>query len=531
MPILFHEFCERILKLKLTTGQSVLAKLAFGDLQPTDLSGEELEAAHAMLGSVSYIPPKCRRKVVLRLGRGSGKTTICAAWSIYTAVTQDIKRCGPGDVPVVVVVAPDKPTAQLSIRMCREMIRSVPALEKLVRTADGTSIELVRPDSGRAVRVEAFAATRGGSSIRGRSILSFVLDEAEFFASDENDYAVTDRAIYRALNPRLLPNGKGLFLSTPWPVETLMGELFDANFTTPNTALAFVAPTTIMRPGDQEIADLVAEEMRIDPDNARREFFCEVDKSVGGEFFDGSSLVRAAKDVLEFPIARNPAWPVAVAADFAFKQDSSALVVVQYDGKYYRTSQIVEISPKGGEPLKPSKVVEEFAKVCKEYDAPGIISDGHYREALKEHLANHKLSLWDAPEGVTGKQDVYTRTRAVLHEDLVLIPNNNRLIQQAKSVRALPSSGGRLTIRTPRRSGMGHGDIVSAWTLAVHHLAYSAVKVEKHEPTFGTEEWNAMVANRIKAADSRRMSDHLRKIERESRAAKGFSGPGWGPSR
>lgn len=505
----FHEFCETVIGLKLYPGQSVVAKVAFGDYDPDELDGEERELALELLGGIAKVPKSARRIVVLRLGRGSGKTTLCSAFGIYEGLTADISRCGPGSIPVVIVVAPDKSTAKLSIRMVREMLESNPHLKALVEAATDESVTLRRPD-GRRVMIEAFAASKGGSSVRGRDVIAFLLDEAEFFQSDQTGgFAVNDRDIYRAIIPRLLPNGKGMLVSTPWPSETLMGELFEKNFGHPVTATAVLAPTNLVRRGDTQIEALVQEEMTRDPDNARREFFCELVGTTSGTFFDDVALRAAVDKTGTFPIPRNFMWPIAIGCDFGFKHDSSTLVACQFDGKYYRISQLAEISPKKGQPLKPSEVVASFAAIAKSYGVSGVVTDGHYREALKEHLQAHGLVLWDAPEGITGKNDVYARTRAVLHEGLLVLPDSSRLQQQMRSIVARPTAGGLLSIRAPRKTGLGHGDLVSALVLAVHRLAYAQATKKEEEYERGTLEWQNRQMLKARAYDERMMAKSL----------------------
>lgn len=495
----FHEFCSKVLDLHLTPGQLVVAKIAFGPYEPKDLVGEERELALQMFGGLESVPDTAKRYVCLRLGRGSGKTTMCSAYGVYKAVTHNISKCGPGDVPYVVTIAPDKETAKLSIQMSRQMIRNQPALERLIVSDTDTSITLRRPD-GRTVRIEAFAATRGGSAIRGRTIISFLMDEAEFFTSNgdsgaaKTDYSVNDHDIFRALKPRLLPDGKGLLVSTPWPVETLMGVMFEENWGRPKTALAIKAPTILVRGNDSDIKAMVEDELEKDPENARRELFCELDHYGGGDFFDVSALTHSLDQVYDFPQPFNPKWPVAVGCDFGFTRDSSAIVAVQFDGKYYRTVYIEELRPKAGQPLKPSAVVRRFSEIAKRYGVSGVVADGYYREAVKEYLSENGLTIFDAQEGSRGKAEVFQRTRSVLNEGLARIPDvplGRRLVQQAKLVTAKASPGGTTTIRIPRKIGLGHGDIVSAWTLAVHRLAYAQLRAEPVVLEPGTPEWYA----------------------------------------
>ncbi len=517
-PVPFHTFCTHILKLPLTPGQMVIAKVAFGDYNPRDLDGEDHHLALQLFGGLEDVSDDARRFVILRLGRGSGKTTLCAAYAVYCAVTQPVK-VGPGDTPYVITIAPDKDTARLSISMAREMMRGQPALDRLIVSDEKTSITVRRP-SGQQVKIEAFAASRGGSSVRGRTILAFLLDEAEFFTSNGDDgrsYAVNDHDIFRALKPRLVRNGKGMMVSTPWPVETLMGTMFDRNWTHPVDGLAVCAPTVLARGNDPDIVAMVEDEVRKDPENARREFFCEVDGLTGEGFFDLSALRGAVTDDA-FPRGYNRLWPVAAACDLGFKNDSSTLCIVQFDGRKYHLTDLLEKRPKPGRPLRPSEVIKDFAAMAKRYGCNHIISDGHYRESIKEHLAEHHLGLVDAPEGMKGKQDTFSRVRSVLHEGLVVLPDSEltkRLISQAKLVTAKAAPGGGLSIKIPRKVGLGHGDLVSAFVLAVHRLAYGQVKQESpiYEP--GTPEWNQEFTRRMWVSEHKRNAQALALSEKE----------------
>lgn len=518
----FSDFCERVLNLKLTVGQKVIAKVAFGDYDPIDLPEEERELALQMFGGVDRVEKSVRKYILLRLGRGSGKTTLCSAFSVYTAVTSDISKCGPGDVPYVIVVAPDKATAQLSIRMAREMVRSQPALERLVVSDTTELIQLRRPD-GRMVRIEAFAATRGGSAMRGRTIIAFLMDEAEFMTSNDSagggrEYAVNDRDIFRALKPRLLPFGKGMLISTPWPVETLMGEMFDENWGKCLTAVAIKAPTLLVRGDDPDIMTMVNDELAKDPENARRELFCEVEGLSGGMFFDSGALGTAVQDDPEgWPRKLNPNWPVAVGCDLGFTRDSSAICVVQFDGSKYVLQYAEEMKPKPGKPLKPGNVVARFAEVCKLYGAFGIIADAHYKQSLHEHLEKTGLAIWDAP---STPSEAFVRTRTVLHEGKCIIPRSDigkRMIQQAKLVGSKASPGGRVTIKIPRRVGLAHGDIVSAWVLAVHRLAYdklldAPLVLDPTDP-----QWAIESQRRMNEAYAKQQANYLKAAEKEVR--------------
>lgn len=518
----FHEFCKSALNLVPEPGQEVLARLAFGDEQVTDLPLELQPLAEKMLGGRFIIAKEHRKLIALSLGRGSGKTTFCSAFGLYQLFTADLSRCGPGDKAVVFIIAPDKPTAKMSVAMAREMLRSNKRLNALVVAEDKESITIRRPQDGRLVVFEAKAANMGGASARGRSIICFILDEAEFFSSSgaEEDYIVNAGAIVGAMMPRLLPDGKGLLISTPWPTENIMAEMIEKNFGHPIDSLAIIAPTTLVRIGP-EIEKLVAAEMKRDAENARREFFCERDAFVGGKFFDAPSINLCSEEY-ELPLPRAWVNRYVAAGDFAFTRDNASLVITQWDGKRYSIASMIELSPEKGKPLRPSEVVATFALEMKRYGITSIICDGHYRESIREHLETHGIVLLHAPEGAKGKHAVYSRTKAVMREGLCCIPKDKRFRNQLLAVQARPSAGGEIQIRSPRRMGSGHGDSVSAWVLCIHEMSYSTIGKEVSSLEPGSPGWNEEFNRRVAVKDQRRESDYVKKLEQAAKRQQKF---------
>ena len=273
----FIAFCERVLGLRLSPAWRVLLRVAVDGVEPVSLEGDEREVARVLFGDINVIPESVRRVLVWRLGRGSGKTTISSALGLWEALTADLSNVGPGMLAAAVVVAPTKKTATIAVSVARELVRSVPALERLIdKKGDTDGGFTLRRSDGRSSSFMAVAASRGGASLRGFDLLALVLDESEFFASNDDvaaadGYAVSDRDLYAAAKPRL--RGRAIFISTPWPSPNLTDELFTRNFGAPVDALCAAGASTMMRPTDTRLAADVELELLRDEDNARREYF------------------------------------------------------------------------------------------------------------------------------------------------------------------------------------------------------------------------------------------------------------------
>ncbi len=461
----FTEFTDDI-GLSLTPAQRVLCKVSFDGTDPCALEGAERELARVLFGEVDTVPALARRTIVLTLGRGSGKTTIAAAYGLYRMVTADLSRCGPGDIPHMIAVAPTTRTAKLVVGMAQELTQWSKALRRRVESETKEGFILRRPD-GKRVAFSAFAASRGGASARGLSVLSFVLDESEFFQSDA-EFVVTDRDVYGAIVPRLMAAGAGVLISTPWPVPTMTAELREKNFGAPSTALCAVGPTLVMRPGDETIESLVAAERERDPDNAAREFDCDASATSGSSTLFTAEMIRACVDMnLAQPSPRVGSYHPSFGCDVAFVRDSSTLVGSVDKEGVVEVQTILEKRPEKGQPLRPKEVVDDFAKVITDYGAVSVWGDIHYKESVREHLEPYQIEFCDVPAGANGKQETYLHARKMLSEGRVRLPNNPRFLAQLRSIVSKPMSGGGLQISAPRRAGLAHGDIVSAFVASL----------------------------------------------------------------
>jgi phage FluMu gp28-like protein len=149
-------------------------------------------------------------------------------------------------------------------------------------------------------------------------------------------------------------------------------------------------------------------------------------------------------------------------------------------------AELLELRPSKGVALKPSEVIAKFAARMKAHGCSYGVGDAYYRESVTEHLLAHDLAYVEAPQHPA---DYFVRARQLMREGVVRLPDHTKLLQQLREVRAIPTSGGRMSIQQPRTAG-GHGDLASALCLAVYQIASAGVTPQV-PPELGTEEWNA----------------------------------------
>ena len=468
MPTKFVAWCEWV-GHPLTPGQARLARVAF--------DGEDPDPCHpidrALFGDTCiHVPDSARREIALRLGRGSGKSHICGAYGVFRMVTGDTSLCGPGDYPAVGVSSVDKEEAASVLAKALAIVREKPELNAMLRNPRATGFHLVRPDGVR-VRFMTRVTSAKGKGGRGPSWLLFVIDEAEFVDPGGVDAVARVEDLAGAAAPRLLPGGAIVLCSTPWPAESYVSKLFDANHGHPLHALCVLGPTLLLR-DTRETREARDKAMAKDPAKALREYDC-VESDVAGAFFEATTVDAAVSATT--PRARH--CRVSAGIDLAFVQDSAGaihverqtlgakvmLVVTHVD---LQTPQhhdpAVDMHGKPNGQMAPSKLTARFVNNARDAGAHAVITDGFHIQSVREHAANPDVAMQvvAAPTKDTEQSEAAVYLRDLFREGLILLPNDARLVGQIKSVLAKALPGGKLKAVLPRRAGTGHADLFAA---------------------------------------------------------------------
>jgi len=182
----------------------------------------------------------------------------------------------------------------------------------------------------------------------------------------------------------------------------------------------------------------------------------------------------------------DPGDTLCAGIDMGLAHDASALVVLKKvpDGGM-RILDMLELKPAPNAPLKPSSVCREFAQRMQSVGCSYAVADNHYVETVREYLNEYELFLAPSPPH---PEESYIRTREMLREGRLRLPQHPRLLAQMKAVQAVPRPNGRIGMRLPRTAG-GHCDLVSALVLAVWHLGGDTVAAPA--ATLHSEEWEA----------------------------------------
>ncbi len=496
----FTAFARDVFDVELTAGQRVLCLVAFDGLEPRDLEGTDRDLARAIFGDVDTIPESARAVLCAVCGARGGKTYLLGALRLlHLALTVSLESMAPGEAAAGVIVAPDIRLARQALRYIAGAAQARPAIAGMVVADNVDSITLRRHD-GHVVELACLPATRGGSALRGRTLVGAVLDEAAFFR--DADFVVNDDELFKAVAPRVVPDGQAIVASTPWADAGLVFDTFTRNHGHPVDAIAAHAPTLLLR-DDDHTRQLVERERVRDPENAAREFDAGFVSGGGTEFFGAAEVALALKKGAEPLAGIRLGQAVVLGLDTAFKKDPTAGTVVTRDVNGLQTLlDVIEIRPPKDGRLVPSETIKAIIARAKDLKATHVVCDGHYVETVREYCDG--LTLVEAPGGQQGKAETHIASRTELREARVAIPPEfNRLAVQLRQIIGKPQPGGGLSITSPRRGG-AHGDIASGWVLACWHLATDPkpLQVEEMTPTQWEREKQAFVPRgpRVKGA-------------------------------
>lgn len=511
----FVDFVEQILGIKLTIGQRVIAKICYDSVNPEDLEGQEAEYATKIFGNVKRFTAHARRIITIVAGRGSGKSSVLSSSRLlHLALTLPLDRLAANEKGYGLIICPDLKTAKQTLDFVKGQAESSRFIKPLIGSKatssrnkqDGIRSDgflLTRPD-GHVVSIECLAASKGGRSVRGRSLVGVVLDECAFFEDD--NHVVNDKELFAAIQPRMMKGSQLIIASTPWADTGLLYELYRQNFENPKNAVVAVAPTLLMMPTD-EMKEAVQAMMQTDPEKAQQEFFAKFMTGGEGSFFDSKSVEACIDYSRPFNLSPDSKCIACAGADLAFKQDNAAIVVVHYKNDMFHVAYLEEFKPDAGEPLLPSKIFSSFSQTLADYHLDYAIADRFNEAPFREHLEKNGMSLINIPEGQDGKIEMYSRLKSLLREGRVSMPDHPRMIKQLKSITSRPTSAGKLLIELPRNRGDGHSDLVSALVAAIWQC-YKLSLSRDDELVPGTYRWHAAQARR-------RMDRHERALVEE----------------
>ncbi len=452
----FLAFVAGVLAVTLTRAQRILCSVMFDGREPGDFGGDDRAIALELFGDVGTVQAIARTVAVIVAGARSGKTYLAALRLLHLALTVPLHSLAKGEVAFGLIVSFDLRTARQALRYVTGAIEAVPSLAALVVHETIDSVTLRRED-GFTVTIEAVPAARCGASLRGRSLIGAILDECAFFRSEGADTSDVD--LYRALLPRIVPEGQLIIASTPWGPSGLLYDLWASNFGKPLSALVAHAPTSTMR-DDEYTRTMVAREYARDLNNARREF--------GAEFIDNESDFIERSTVQSCVSAGITERPPQEGVHYTLCQDASGGI-----DEYVWGVAHAELSWRANAPplhsividcLKGAKgkldydaIADSIAALARRYHVHKVIGDSREAQGLSALLRARGLVL-EVASMAPGAQSIrFEALAAKLKTRSIQLLDDPETVKQLSELRVerLPAGGARYS--APRRKG-SHDD-------------------------------------------------------------------------
>ena len=401
-------------------------------------------------------PPSERVKVlVAAVGRGGGKDSAASFISTYTAVNFDPKtaKLRPGELVYVICLAVDRDQAGIVFRYIRAYFEEIPALRAMVKGEIGTdSIELKN-----RVRIEV--RTNSYRSVRGRSILAAVFDEAAFWRDERS--ANPDTEVHGAISPGLA-RVKGsvlVVISSTHRRAGLLYEFWKSSFGKPDTdTLVVRGSTRQFNPlFPQGIVDRALED---DPQRYGAEYLSEWRDDLA------SYLNRELLEALVEPgVQVRPPLPGVAYAPFTDpsggRSDAFTASIAHHEIHNGVERTVTDLIYSKLPPFNPSDVIEEIARLLKLYRCTTVTGDRYAAEFVVEAFRKcgitYRASKLD-------RSEVYLDFLPLVTAGKVLLLDHPRAIAQFASLERRTFPSGKDRIDHPLN---GHDDVANSVAGAV----------------------------------------------------------------
>ena len=388
--------------------------------------------------------PNGHLSAALVIGRRGGKSLILATIAAFLSAFKDwTPYLTGGETGHIVVLAADRRQAKAIFGYLRGML-TIPLLEGLISRETQETIELG------SKRIAITIETASFKTIRGRTIVAALCDEMAFWSADDSG-ANPDHEIIAAIKPAMLSIPKAMLFmaSSPYSRRGELWETYRKHFGKDDSAtLVWQASTLTMNPKAPQ--DTIQDLYESDPSRAAAEYGAQFRTDV--ESFISREAVEAvtANGVFELPSMLGVDY-------FAFvdpsggSADSMTIAISHKEGDRAILDAIREVRP----PFSPESVVDEFAKLLKQYNISSVTGDRYAGEWPRERflVKGIEYRCSDKPKG-----ELYRDFLPLVNSGQVELLDHQKLISQLCSLERRTGRGGKDTIDHPPSA---HDDVAN----------------------------------------------------------------------
>jgi hypothetical protein len=316
-------------------------------------------AGFAKVAGLRSPPRRKVKELVAKISRRAGKGRAGGAMMVHEAVLVDHSaHLAPGETGVCAAISPTRAQATILLNYARGFLESSPLLRGEVHEITNDEIRL---RNGNVICTLA-ADFR---SLRGRTLLFALLDEAAFLRDDRS--ATPDVEAARALLPGLMTTGGMLaIMSSPYQQRGLLHQRHRDFFGKDDADVLVVAgASTDFNPTLD--AEKIEAARAADPQAAMAEWFGEFRNDLA-QFLE-DALIDAAIDAdRPLEIAPRAGHTYVAGVDMSGgRHDASCLCIAHAEGEGETRRYVADVVRGHRAPHDPATVVREFADLCKQY--------------------------------------------------------------------------------------------------------------------------------------------------------------------
>lgn len=402
-------------------------------------------------------PTERAREAWLAIGRRGGKSRILALIAAYEALFGDWpKYLSAGEKGYIVIIAADR-------KQCRTILQYVHAFLKGAKGIDDNFVGEIENEGievGGNLIIEV--ATSSYRTVRGRTIVLALCDEAAFWAAEDGSNPASE--VIKALRPAMatIPSAMLLVASSPWAKRGPLYDAFQKHYGKDGQILIWNAPTWVMNPSLPRDHPTIAAEYEEDEISASVEY--------GGEFrndIDGyvtrelvESLIEAG--VIVRPYAKGKTY-VAFVDPSGGANDSMAMAIAHMDDRTAVLDWMKEWRP----PYSPAAVVDECVSVLRGYGCTSVRGDYYGVEWVQEPFRKQGIGY---TKSAFVKSEIFREALPMMNSGRAMLLDNSRLVGQLISLERKVAGGGRETITKPKH-GNFHDDLANAAMGALVHAS------------------------------------------------------------
>jgi hypothetical protein len=438
----------------------VVLKAAFGE----PLTDAELEVFHAVAGRD---PPIHRvKELVCAVGRGGGKDSITSFVAAYVAMSFNVKaaKLRPGELAYIVCLATDKDQAGIVFRYIAALFETIPTLRAMVKNQGSDSIELRN-------HVVIEVRTNSYRSIRGRSVLCAIFDEASFWRDDRSQNPDTE--VHGAISPGLarVDGSMLIMISTTHRRAGLFYEHCKSFLGHDDPDVLVVKGTTLQFNPTADRNRIAADLLR-DPARYHAEYNSEWRDDLST--FLSRDLIDAAVDngVLVRPPVEGTIYRGFCDASGA-RRDSFTMAIAHREPHNGGLRVVVDLVYEKRVPFSPSETVDEIVALLRRYKISTVDGDNWGAELTAELFRQRGVEYHTSKRD---KAEIYLELLPMMRSGEVRLLDHARATAQFAGLARRTLPGGR--DRVDHETG-GHDDIANAIAGAI---VLASADREQHVP-------------------------------------------------